>query len=108
MFEGKCSAALKILSGECSNLVPDGEDVILSGGEEVKVRDVQHIKHPPGQPANGRALFSWEEPPPTAHHVVFDCIDADLIRTASKETGGAAGSSGFDAHSWKRLCSTFQ
>ena len=80
MFEGKCGAALKMLSGECSNLVLDGEDVILSGGEEVKVRDVLHDKHPPGQPANEGALFSWEEPPPATHHVVFDCIDADLIR----------------------------
>ena len=47
----------------------------------MKVRDVLHNKHSPGQPANERALFSWEEPPPATHHVVFDCINADLIRT---------------------------
>ena len=39
--------------------------------------------------------------------VMFDCIDADSIRHATKGTTGAAGPSGLDAHNW-RICCTFK
>ncbi len=40
--------------------------------------------------------------------VVFDRIDAALIRVAALRTTGAAGPSGIDAKGWRRLCTAFK
>ncbi len=40
--------------------------------------------------------------------MIFDCINADLIRQAAKHTNCAAGPSGMDAHGWRRICCTFK
>ena len=63
-------------------------------------------KHPPGQPASPDSTLHG--PPPEIHPVVFDSIDARLIRSTALRTSGAAGPSGLDAHSWRRLCTAFK
>lgn len=42
--------------------------------------------------------------PPAVHPVLFKCLDADLIRDAVEHIQGAAGTSGIDAHGWRRIC----
>ena len=46
--------------------------------------------------------------PPEIHPIIFDSIDARLIRSAALKTSGAAGPSCLDAHAWRRLCTTFK
>ena len=53
-------------------------------------------KHPPGHLADRASLIDNEAPP--VHDVIFDSIDAALIRSAALKTCGAAGPSGIDAH----------
>ena len=108
MFEGKCGAAIKLLSGDTSSCVLDGDDIIPSGDQELRVRDILANKHPPGQPATEDALINPGEPPQPTHPVLFDRIDADPIRTAAKHTEGAAGPSGINAHGWRRMCCAFK
>ena len=40
--------------------------------------------------------------------MIYERIDADLIRHAAKNTNGAAGPWGLDAHGWRRICCTFK
>ena len=108
MFEGKCGAAIKLLSGDNSSRVLDGDDIIPSGDQELRVRDILANKHPPGQPATEDALINPDETPQPTHFVLFDCIDADMIRTAAMHTDGAAGPSGINAHAWRRMCCAFK
>ena len=108
MFEGKCGAAIKLLSGDTSNCVLNGDDIIPSGDQELRVCDILANKHPLGQPATEDALINPEEPPQPTHPVLFDRIDADSIRTAAKHTEGAAGPSGINAHGWRRMCCAFK
>ena len=42
------------------------------------------------------------------HPVIFDALDGALIRGVALRTQGAAGPSGLDAFSWRRLCTSFQ
>lgn len=46
--------------------------------------------------------------PPVVHPVVFDSVDAALIRSTSLHISGAAGPSGLDAYAWRRLCTFFK
>ena len=41
------------------------------------------------------------------HPAVFDSITAETIRKSALYTQGAAGPSGMDALSWRRLCTAF-
>ena len=40
--------------------------------------------------------------------IIFDGQDADAIRHVAMHTHGAAGLSGLDAYTWRRLCSSFK
>ena len=63
-------------------------------------------KHPPSNPASPDTLESGV--PQEVHPVVFDAIDAALIRSTALNTKGAAGPSGLDAYTWRRVCSSFK
>ena len=45
--------------------------------------------------------------PPPVQPVLFDRVNAGTIKSAALNTKGAAGPSGLDAHSWRRLCTSF-
>ena len=76
-----------------------GENDVLPSGETVS--DVLKSKHPSAQCLNQEALPpSYVTILPFQNPVMFDRIDADSIRHAAKNTTGAAGPSGLDAHSW--------
>lgn len=63
-------------------------------------------KHPMGQTASANSTL--QGPPPDVHPVVFDRIDASLIRSTALRISGAAGPSGLDAHAWRRLSTAFK
>ena len=84
------------------------DDTIVSGDSAVTVKDILTDKHPPGQSLIHSALLDPVSSAQTVHPVVFECIDANLIRHAAKLTDGAAGPSGIDAHGWRRMCCAFQ
>lgn len=46
--------------------------------------------------------------PPVFHPVVFENLDASLIRFSPLRTRDTAGPSGIDAQGWRRLCTSFK
>ncbi len=54
-------------------------------------------KHPTGQPVSADSIQSAVGAPDDVHPVVFDSINAAVIRNAALHTAGAAGPSGIDA-----------
>ena len=77
----------------------------LPSGETVS--DVLHEKHPKAQGLNQEALLTQPTPPTTPNPVIFDCLEADLIRHAAKQTKDSVGPSGLNAHAWRKLCRLF-
>ena len=91
-----CSIEVSV-KGNASGIL--NEDDLMPTGESVL--EILQRKHPPGQDLAQSALFIPEESPSHVHPVIFDCIDADLIRYAAKHTNGAAGPTGIDSHGWR-------
>ena len=81
------------------------EDIATDGQT---VLDTLRGKHPPSQPCSVDALITPDADPLTVHHVVYESIDAHCIRRAALQTFGAAGPSGTDAASWRKLCTAFK
>ena len=107
MFAGKTKAALDLLSSAEKGGVlhlADPSDPNAPGSPSV--RDVLNSKHPPGQRAYAEYILPSD--PQVVHPVVFDSIDASVIRSAALRTTGSAGPSGIDAHGWRRLCTSFK
>ena len=94
MFQGKTKAALRLLSDQGKNGVLHLGDPV---DEQRTVRDVLIDKHPPGQPAHPDSII--KDDPPDIYPVLFESIDASMIRSAGLQTTGAAGPSGLDASS---------
>ena len=103
MFEGKTKAAIRLLTEQAKGGVLRLNDKVDCNNT---VRDVLIDKHPSGQPAHPDCII--EEDPPEVHHVLFESIDASMIRSAALRTNGAAGPSCLDAASWRRLCTSFK
>ena len=109
MSLGKVNKALRYLSKNSTGGILGLDDKILTPSNCTSyrtTRDILEEKHPPGKPADQNYLLQ-DNPVPT-HHIRFENLDADAILKASRKTNGAAGLSGLDAHSWRRLCSSFK
>ena len=106
MFQGKTQAALRLLSKQSRGGVLHLDDPTDTENGQRKVRDILSEKHPPGQPAHHDAII--DDDPPDVHPVLFESLDAGMIRSAALHTSGAAGPSGLDALSWRRLCTSFK
>ena len=48
-------------------------------------------------------MCSSQNVPPLPDQVIYERIDADLIRHAAKQTKGSAGPSGLNAHAWRHM-----
>ena len=70
------------------------------------MKEILKTKHPVGQPASADSILHGT--PPEIHPVVFDSIDARLIRSTALKTTGAAGPSGLDVYSWRRMCAAYK
>ena len=77
-----------------------------TNSDSTTVREILVSKHPPSKPTSPDSTLHG--PPSEIHPVVFDSIDARLIRSTALRTSSAAGPSGLDAHSWWRLCTAFK
>ena len=106
MFRGKTKAALRLLSEQSKGGVLHLDDPIETENGQRKVRDILLEKHPPSQPVHHDAIIN--DDPPDVHPVLFESLDADVIRSAALHTSGAAGPSGVDALGWRRLCTSFK
>ena len=105
MFKGKTHAALLSNNGKGGVLHID-DKISESSSNSTTVRDVLISKHPLPKPAT--AASSLDSVPPEVHPILFDGIDAPLIRKIALKTKGAAGPSGLDAYAWRRLCTAFK
>ena len=107
MFQGKTQAALQLLLDKGRGRVLHLNDITTSKDSTPStVRDVLRSKHPPGQPASPDVIIGGE--PPEFHPIVFESVNAALIRSTALRTRGAAGPSGLDAYAWRRLCTSFK
>ncbi len=102
MFQGKTNAALQPLSNKGKGSLLQLNDVV---GDST-VKEILKSKHPSGMSAMPESTINGT--PPDFHPVIFDSIDAALIKLTSLNTKGAAGPSGLDAFAWRRLCTSFK
>ena len=97
MLQGKVSAALRWVGSQRSGLLEANDSVL----------NILKAKHPePGRIYDDALL---KGPAVEVEDVIFDAIDADLIKRTARSTSGGAGPSGADAEIWQRiLCSKRQ
>ena len=100
MMQGKVKAALRILAQDSNGgALPMNSEVL----------DALKKKHPARKPPVRSAVVMPNSPPlEPSHFILFDRLDAQLIRETALKTERAAGPSGLDAAGWKRLCTSFQ
>jgi hypothetical protein len=103
MFEGRTKAAVDLLSEHGRGSLLQLTDITNNGRT---VYDILKDKHP--MPASINKDYIIPGTPPETHPVIFEGIDADLIRSVSLRTSGAAGTSGLDALTWKKLCTSYK
>ena len=111
VMEGKMRAALHLLSHDNNNGPLPLDSQVEENGTPKTVREILQAKHPPQQPAKPTSLVdpdTQQQPTAEPHPILFEKIDGQLIRSMALRTDGAAGPSGMDAATWKRLCSSFK
>ena len=103
MFKGKCKAALDLLSeSDKGGILHLDARVNPDDLSSPTVREALLQKHPPSQKLHSECIV--DEEPQEPHPVIFESLDASVIRSAALKIYGAAGPSGLDAHEWRRLC----
>ena len=109
MMEGRVNAALRCLASAC-DCGPLSLDHVVgshSDGSSKTVYDVLKDKHPSGHAADPALVLGVIEPSVTFHSVLFEGLDAALIRSVALQISDAAGPSGADACSWRLYCTSF-
>lgn len=96
-------AALRLLSDQSKGGLLHLDDPVDGEGS---VREILTAKHPPSQPAHPDTIIN--DDPQEVHPVLFESLDATMIKSAALHTSGAAGPSGLDALGWRRLCTAFK
>lgn len=86
MFQGKCQSAFQLLEEVQDSIGVLGEDDVPPS-----VSEALRSKHPDAQGLKEDALYSSDDFPPLPDQVIFECIDAGLIRHAAKQTHGSGG-----------------
>ena len=110
MMEGKVRAALRLVTeGNNGGPLPLHHPVNTCDPNSTHtVYDTLLEKHLPKRPAKRSAILTPTRPPDQPHPVLFDGIDGEIVRDTILKMDGAAGPSGLDAASWKRLCTSFK
>ena len=107
MFQGKTHAALQLLTDKGKGGVLHLHDIINNEGPNpTTVKDVLKSKHPSSRAPTPDSMYQGK--PPDVHPVTFEPIDASLIKSIALSTKGAAGPSGLDVHTWRRMCTSFK
>ena len=109
MFQGKINAALQLLEDKCKGGILKTTDRVAGGENDTQsVLDVLISKHPKAKQPQPESLPFDKVDPPNIHPVIFNEINASTIRRSALKTKGAAGPSGLDAYSWRRMCTSFK
>ena len=106
MMKGRVRAALQLLTNETRSGLLSLEEVVSDGSGRT-VRDVLEDKHPDPELVHADTILNEQMTSVNFHPVLFDNINAEVIRNSALRTEGAAGPSGVDAMSWRRLCTAF-
>ena len=108
MKMGKVKAAMKFLASSEASILSIHDKLQTTGTQDSTetVLDELKAKHPPKHDVNPDIVLSERER--DFHTVIFDCLDAEVIRKVALKTQGEAGPSGADASFWKRICTSFQ
>ncbi len=100
--EGKLGTALAHLEYDDPAGILNLDDTIGSD----TVRDILIAKHPTVEPAHHDAIIQGNPPAPP-HPIRFEMLTRGVVRRAALNTRGAAGPSGVDADTWRRMCTGF-
>ena len=111
MMEGRVRAALRLLvkDGRTGLLKLDQVIGAAEGSTGKTVKEILEEKHPDANQAYGDAILSRSdnELHDDFHPILFESIDAEVIRNSALRTQGAAGPSGADAMLLRRFCTAF-
>ena len=94
MLEGKVNPAIRLLNESASGGVLPLTDEVFQNMQQ---------KHPEGSPLNETMLLHG--PVKKTNSVIFDDLNAELIRKCILKTKGSHGPSGLDADFWGRIAS---
>ena len=110
-MEGRVRAALRLLvkDGRTGLLKLDQVIGAAEGSTGKTVKEILEEKHPDANQAYGDAILSRSdnELHDDFHPILFESIDAEVIRNSALCKQGAAGPSGADAMLWRRFCTAF-
>ena len=95
MIHGKVNSAMRLLEENATGGVLDLTDETMQS-----LRN----KHPDRQPIND--VMMLHGPIFKVDKVIYDNINADLIKTCASKTKGSAGPSGLDAEEWRKMISS--
>ena len=95
-----------MLSDEGQGGIFQLDDNIPSTTGVQSVKEILKSKHPRPQAADRNACISGT--PPQVHPIIFEEIDAKLIRSCALKASGACGPSGLEAYDLRRLCTSFK
>ena len=106
MIEGRVRAELRLLvtDGRTSLLKLDQVIRAAEGSTKKTIQEILEEKHPDANQAYGDAILSRsgnELHDDDFHPILFESIDAEVIRNSALRTQGAAGPSGADAMLWR-------
>ena len=92
MSQGKIKAPLRLLTEQSRGGILHLDDFINTGEDTRKVCDILIDKYPPSQPAHLDSFI--EDEPLDLHPVMFESLDASVIKSSILQVSGAAGPSG--------------
>ena len=110
-MDGKVKNALHLLSQKSTGqLLSLQSPANANDPYQGSVQDVLRRKHLTPGHLTSEAILLQETPPPNhePHFVIFDHLDAKLIRQTPLKTPGAAGPSGIDDRGWRCLRTSFK
>ena len=95
MLEGKVNPAIRLLEVNATGGVLPLTDEVIGNLQQ---------KHPAGKPTNDTMLL--QGPLMKIHDVIYDDINAELIRKCATKTKGSFGPSCLDADFWRKITSS--
>jgi len=98
-----------LINDNIDNLPLSLDASVTISGIASTVKDILLEKHPsPHLPKPSVLLSPSDFSAPPFHPSLFDNLDGTLIRHTILHMDGAAGLSGLDVVSWKKLCTAFK
>ena len=99
--KGKLKDAMHLLKGD--TLKPWKSTDVVNGRS---IAEILQEKHPDRRELHSSTLTETNSNT-DFHPIVFESINATLIRSSALKVGGSAGPSGLAAKDWRRICTSF-